>query len=165
MNSLNPYYFISRIKSFKGLNLVGFLSKIMSSTFYRRINYRIRNFIEDNMLFILIFETFFDFFSFWLIYGEFCRGPTGLVMIKMKRILISFRSGIRSDLFCVFRSNRSQGVITRMEVEVHNHPLHNENIGFYIFRINKKIREIEINNWPISCERLIMWSYVTWSIL
>lgn len=62
LNSLNPYYFISRIKSFKGLNLVGFLSKIVSSIFYRRINYRIRNFIEDNMLFILIFEIFLNFF-------------------------------------------------------------------------------------------------------
>ena len=136
----------------------------MSSIFYRRINYRIRKFIEDNMLFISIFETFLNFL---IVFDWFLAnfGPTGLVMIKLKRILISFRSGIRSDLFCVFRSNRSQGVITRMEVEVHNHPLHNENIGFYIFRIKKKIREIEINNWPISYERLIMWSYITWSIL
>ena len=92
-------------------------------------------------LFESVFEDNFEFLT------DLCGilRPV-MVMIKMKRILISFRSGIRSDLFCVFRSNRSQGVITRMEVEVHNHPLHNENIGFYIFRIKKKIREIEINN-------------------
>ena len=72
LNSLNQCYFISRIKPLKGLNLVGFFWKIMSSIFYRRINYRIRKFIEDNMLFISIFETFFKFFdSFWLIFGKF----------------------------------------------------------------------------------------------
>lgn len=60
---LNQGYFISRIKPLKGLNLVGFFWKIMSSIFYRWINYRIRKFIEDNMLFISIFETFFEFFD------------------------------------------------------------------------------------------------------